>query len=94
MCSMEDTQSNESFHSLKTRFASNHINWGISWKLRMCLAVVKWNLGECSRQWIDGKLGIKNSNICYNILSKMKSILMKRRIKSNSYEYQHHRNLQ
>ena len=94
MCSYADTQKNESFHSLKAKLAPKHIKWNTSWKLRMCLAIIRWNLGENARSYLDEKLGIQYSPLCSEMLSKLDRILQKRRIKSNSNQYRHHRNQQ
>ena len=44
-CSKGTTQSNESFHELKSFFAKKNISWRTSWNLRMKLAVLRWNEG-------------------------------------------------
>lgn len=42
---LQTLKKNESFHSMKSRLAPKYIK-ETSWKLRMCLAVIRWNLGE------------------------------------------------
>lgn len=76
------------------KLAPKHIKWSTSWKLRMSLAIIRWNLGENARAWIDEKLGIVYSPMCTELLSKLDRILQKRREKSNSNEYRHKRNQQ
>ena len=44
-CSKGTTQSNESFHEIKSFFAKKNISWRASWNLRMKLAVLRWNEG-------------------------------------------------
>lgn len=94
MCSMADTQKNESFHSLKAKLAPKHIKWGTSWKLRMCLALIRWNMSDEAHTWIDEKLGIQYSDICSEMLSQLDKILKKKRLGSHTNEYRYKRNIQ
>lgn len=92
-CSLADAQKNESFHSLKSKIAPKYISWKISRKLRMFLVVIRWNLDENHRKWLDEKLGISYSQICSNVLTKMDEILKKKRESTKSEEWNHQRNL-
>lgn len=91
-CSVADTQKNESFHSLKAKIAPKYINWRSSWRLRMSLAIIRWNLGEKHREWVDQKLGITYSKTCSDILRKIDCRLQKKRISTKSEDARHDRN--
>lgn len=91
-CIICDTQSNESFHSLKAKFAPKNIAWGTSWRLRMCLTILRWNLGENFRQFLEEKLQLNISveNSC--LLKKIESSLAKKRFISKAEEEKRLRN--
>lgn len=91
-CIICDTQSNESFHSLKSKFAPKNIAWGTSWKLRMCLAILRWNLGENFRPFLEEKLQLNISIENSGLLKRIESSLAKKRYIAKSEEAKHLRN--
>ncbi|KAK8886626.1 hypothetical protein M9Y10_042091 [Tritrichomonas musculus] len=91
-CLISDTQANKSFHSLKAKFAPKNIAWGTSWKLRMCLAVLQWNLGENLRAFLDEKFDLNLSPQCSEFLSRIESSLKRKRYVSKSLEAHKRRN--
>lgn len=91
-CLISDTQSNESFHSLKSKLAPKNISWGTSWKLRMCLAVLQWNLGEELRAFLDEKFDLNLSPENSALLTKIELSLKRKRYVSKSLEERHKRN--
>lgn len=89
-----DAQTNESFHSLKSRFTPKIVCWKSSWKLRICLAVLQWNLGDEFRPFLEQKLDFSISEENSELLSRIEKSLKKKQVESKTPEARRKRNAQ
>lgn len=90
-CFHGDTQSNESFHSLKARMAPKNTAWGFSWDIRMNMCVLKWN-EENWYELLEDDLhlpSIKDS--CKKILDSYDEERKKAKAHSSTPDYKRHR---
>ena len=91
-CSGADTQSNESFHALKARFANKFAAWGSSWKIRMYFAVLSWNDPENWYQNLCNRIGIPLNEWQIARLKAIDTKASKARELSHTKEYRKKKN--
>ena len=87
-CSTEfDTQSNESFHRTKLKYATKDVKWGKSWNARMMCAVLDRNVPYWKLQLYD-ELGLpKLSTLCRSYLELQEESRLQRNLEIHSDEY-------
>ena len=87
-CSTEfDTQSNESFHRTKLKYATKDVKWGKSWNARMMCAVLDRNVPYWKLQLYD-ELGLpKLSTLCRSYLQLQEESRLQRKLEIHSDEY-------
>ena len=92
-CTTEfDTQSNESLHKLKLKYATKDIKWGNSWKARMMCAVLDRNMNNW-KFYLYNKLGLPPLSPAAEIRLKhaeLKRITRKLYVHSEEYRQLQH----